>query len=378
MNMIEFRITSDLQELRKQSISANFDETKAWLTENLEPLRTMAVTPESMSQCKQYRASIRKVRDRIDESRKLAKAAAMEAYSDFETKCKELTALCDEAANALDVQIKAMENAVKEEKRLRLTDYFAKTVGDMAEWISFDDCFNPKWQNATYAESTAQADMCAAIDRCRADLNAIRALGSEFETELLAEYRTSRNIGTVLMKNSTLTRLKAEENERKRREAEAAAAAQKEKEQRFKMYAMPPEMCQQQAAPLDPTLICDEPVGYEVVGVVGTLESSVADAIRSTEWEAWQAAAEQSTLETMPDEFYGRAAHCMNAGDMDGAFEALKQAENATVKENVEAVPHKNDLCTVDFRVYGTMRQLDDLRRYMRGSGIRFMPVPKR
>ena len=327
MNMIEFRITSDLQELRKQSISANFDETKAWLTENLEPLRTMAVTPESMSQCKQYRASIRKVRDRIDESRKLAKAAALEAYSDFETKCKELTALCDEAANALDVQIKAMENAVKEEKRLRLMDYFAKTVGDMAEWISFDDCFNPKWQNATYAESTAQADMCAAIDRCRADLNAIRALGSEFETELLAEYRTSRNIGTVLMKNSTLTRLKAEENERKRREAEAAEA---KKEQCFKMYAMPPEMCQQQAAPLDPVLICDEPVGYEVTAVTGTLEPSVADAIRTTEREALE--------------------HAVTEDDM---------------------------ICTVDFRVYGTVRQLDGLKKYMETNGIRFGRVPQ-
>lgn len=321
MNMIEFRITSDLQELRKQSISANFDETKAWLTENLEPLRTMAVTPESMSQCKQYRASIRKVRDRIDESRKLAKAAAMEAYSDFETKCKELTALCDEAANALDVQIKAMENAVKEEKRLRLMDYFAKIVGDMAEWISFDDCFNPKWLNATYAESTAQADMCAAIDRCRSDLNAIRALHSEFETELLAEYRTTRNIGAVLVKNDTLARMKAAEDERKRREAEAAEA---KKEQRFKMYAMPPEMCAQQAEVGSVNELVDED------GPEFTEAPSVADAIRATEREALE--------------------HAVTEDDM---------------------------ICTVDFRVYGTVRQLDGLKAYMEANGIRFMPVPQ-
>lgn len=323
MNMIEFRITSDLQELRKQSISANFDETKAWLTENLEPLRTMAVTPESMSQCKQYRASIRKVRDRIDESRKLAKAAAMEAYSDFEIKCKELTALCDEAANALDVQIKAMENAVKEEKRLRLMEYFSQVVCDMAEWLTFDDCFNPKWLNATYAESTAWMDINAAIDRCRADLNAIRALGSEFETELLAEYRTSRNIGAVLMKNSTLTRLKAEEDERKRREAEAAAA-KKEKEQRFKMYAMPPEMCGQQAEVGSVNELVDED-GQEL-----TDAPSVADVIRETEREAFE----------------------------------------RVVKE---APP----VFTVDFRVYGTAAQLDGLKAYMESNGIRYGRVPQ-
>lgn len=323
MSAAEFRIITDLAPLRQFQIEANFDETKAWLTENLEPLRTMAVTPESMSQCKQYRASIRKVRDRIDESRKLAKAAALEAYSGFEAKCKELTALCDEAANAMDVQIKAMENAVKEEKRLRLMDYFAKTVGDMTEWISFDDCFNPKWQNATYAESTAQADMCAAIDRCRADLNAIRALGSEFETELLAEYRTSRNIGTVLMKNSALTKLKAEENERKRREAEAAAA-KKEKEQPFKMYAMPPEMCGQQAEVGSVNELVDEDC-QEL-----TDAPSVADAIRTTEREALE--------------------HAVTEDDM---------------------------ICTVDFRVYGTVRQLDGLKKYMETNGIRFGRVPQ-
>lgn len=368
MSAAEFRITTDLAPLRQFQIEANFEETKAWLTENLEPLRTMAVTPESMSQCKQYRASIRKVSARIDESRKMAKAAALEAYSSFETKCKELTALCEEAANALDVQIKAMEEAAKQEKKDRLAAYFAQVVGDMAEWLTFDDCFNPKWLNATCAEGTAQMDVCAAIDRCRADLNAIRALHSEFETTLLDEYTRTRNISAVLVKNETLGRMKAAEEERKRKEAEAEA----KKEQRFKMYAMPPEMCAQQAETGSANELVDED-GQELAET-----PSVADAIHSTEWEAWQAAAEQSTLETMPDEFYGRAAHCMNTGDMDGAFEALKQAENAAVKENVEAVLHKNDLCTVDFRVYGTMRQLDDLRRYMRGSGIRFMPVPKR
>lgn len=315
MNMIEFRITSDLQELRKQSISANFDETKAWLTENLEPLRTMAVTPESMSQCKQYRASIRKVSARIDESRKLAKAAAMEAYSDFEAKCKELTALCDEAANALDVQIKAMENAVKEEKRLRLMDYFAKVVGDMAEWISFDDCFNPKWLNTTYAESTAQADMCAAIDRCRADLNAIRALHSEFETTLLDEYTRTRNISAVLVKNETLGRMKAADEDRKRKEAEAAAkyaAAQRQK-----------------MTPLKPECI-GESDEYEVIGIVGTVEPQ-------------------------------RAQPVNDLVDEDG--HEMPTAQEPEYK--------------VDFRVFGTARQLDGLKAYMHKNGIRFMLVPQ-
>lgn len=315
MSAAEFRITTDLAPLRQFQIEANFEETKAWLTENLEPLRTMAVTPESMSQCKQYRASIRKVSARIDESRKMAKAAALEAYSGFETKCKELTALCEEAAGALDVQIKAMEEAAKQEKKDRLAAYFAQVVGDMAEWLTFDDCFNPKWLNATYAESTAQMDVCAAIDRCRADLNAIRALHSEFETTLLDEYTRTRNISAVLVKNETLGRMKAAEEERKRKEAEAAAkyeAAQ-----------------QQKAAPLKPECI-GESDEYEVIDIVGTVEP--------------------------------QQAHPVNdLVDEDG--HEMPAAQEPEYK--------------VDFRVFGTARQLDGLKAYMQKNGIRFIPVPQ-
>ena len=316
MNMIEFRITSDLQELRKQAIEANFEETKAWLTENLEPLRTMAVTPESTAQAKQYRAAVRKIRDHIDESRKMAKAAALEAYSSFETKCKELTALCEETAGALDVQIKAMEEAAEQEKKDRLAAYFAQVVGDMAEWLTFDDCFNPKWLNATYAESTAQMDINAAIDRCRADLNAIRALHSEFETTLLDEYTRTRNISAVLVKNETLGRMKAVEEERKRKEAEAAA---------------------KYAAALEET-------------------KRVAD---ETMRQAEQKASEtgRSVVETLGE---------------------LSKPVNELVDEDGHEMPAAQDPeYKVDFRVFGTARQLDGLKAYMQKNGIRFMPVPQ-
>lgn len=314
MSAAEFRITTDLAPLRQFQIDANFEETKAWLTENLEPLRTMAVTPESMSQCKQYRASIRKVSARIDESRKMAKAAALEAYSSFEAKCKELTALCEEAANALDVQIKAMEEAAKQEKKNRLAEYFAQVVGDMAEWLTFDDLFNPKWLNATYAESTAWMDINAAIDRCRADLNAIRALHSEFETALLDEYTRTRNISAVLVKNETLGRMKAAEEERKRKEAEAAVK-----------YAA----AQQQSVPLKPECI-GESDEYEVIDIVGTVDPQ-------------------------------RAQPVNDLVDEDG--HEMPAAQEPEYK--------------VDFRVFGTARQLDGLRAYMQSSGIRFMPVPQ-
>lgn len=317
MSAAEFRITTDLAPLRQFQIEANFGETKAWLTENLEPLRTMAVTPESAAQAKQYRAAVRRVRDRIDESRKMAKAAALEAYSSFETKCRELTALCDEAAGALDVQIKAMEEGAKQEKKNRLAAYFAQVVGDMAEWLTFDDCFNPKWLNATYAESTAQMDICAAIDRCRADLNAIRALHSEFETTLLDEYTRTRNISAVLVKNETLGRMKAAEEERKRKEAEAAA---------------------KYAAAIEEAKQASDQVMQQAVQKASEAGKSVTETL----------------------------------GELSRPVNDLVDEDSHEMPAQVQEPEYK-----VDFRVFGTARQLDGLKAYMQKNGIRFMPVPQ-
>lgn len=336
MSAAEFRITTDLAPLRQFQIEANFEETKAWLTENLEPLRTMAVTPESMSQCKQYRASIRKVSARIDESRKVAKAAALEAYSGFETKCRELTALCDEAAGALDVQIKAMEDAAKQEKKDRLAAYFAQVVGDMTEWLTFDDCFNPKWLNATYAESTAQMDVCAAVDRCRADLNAIRALHSEFETTLLDEYTRTRNISAVLVKNETLGRMKAAEEERKRKEAEAAAK-----------YAA----ALQQKAPLKPECI-GESDEYEVIDIVGTVKPQQGQPVND-----------------MVDEDFREPTETPSVSD------SIRSTEREAFDH---AVKPQHVFEVLDVRFYDiTESELDELGAYLRNRGIRYGRVPQ-
>ena len=199
-----------------------------------------------------------------------------------------------------------MEEAAEQEKKDRLAADFAQVVGDMAEWLTFDDCLNPKWLNATYAESTAQMDINAAIDRCRADLNAIRALHSEFETTLLDEYTRTRNLSAVLVKNETLGRMKAAEEERKRKEAEAAAKYEEQK-----------------------------------AACATVRMASAGDAVIEEHSEVGQ------VIATVEREAFERA------------------------------VSEPEPTYTVDFRVFGTAAQLEELRVYMRTKGIRYGRVPQ-
>ena len=315
--LMEFCITSDLQEVRKQVITTNYPAVKKWAESVVAQYENIVVTPDTISQAKADRASLRKAQSGVSDVRKEMRAAALSTCAAEESNCKDLEAVFERGVQALDVQIKAMEEAAKQEKKDRLAAYFAQVVGDMTEWLTFDDCFNPKWLNATYAESTAQMDICAAIDRCRADLNAIRALHSEFETTLLDEYTRTRNISAVLVKNETLGRMKAAEEERKRKEAEAAA---------------------KYAAALEET-------------------KRVAD---ETMRQAEQKASEtgRSVVETLGE---------------------LSKPANDLVDEDGHEMPYVQEPeYKVDFRVFGTARQLDGLKAYMQKNSIRFMPVPQK
>ena len=218
--MTEFRITSDLSALRGQVIEANFAEVREWLDTNLAPYREMAVTPDTMSTAKQYRANIRKVRDRIDESRKEAKNAVLSAYSAFEAKCKELTGLCDEAANAIDGQVKALEEAQAAEKIALLhNEYDAITDDEIREYLPWGCINNPKWGNKSYSFDTACSEIHSAVDNCRDDLAAIRDMGGDDTPYLLDVYRQTRNLSAVVKKASDMKTTRQREEQRAREEA---------------------------------------------------------------------------------------------------------------------------------------------------------------
>lgn len=213
---MEFRISTDLTLLRNFDIQANFEECKAWLDENLAPYRTMVVTEDGIASAKSYRATIRKVAARIDECRKMAKEAAMQSYKPFEEKCKALTALCDESAANLDGQIKAFDEAKKAEKSERLRAFFNQSIGEMDNYLTFENIFNPRWLNTTYAEEQARKDIICEIAKCSNAVESLRALHSEFETTLLDEFRRTHDLAACLKRNENLMRIKEIEEARKR------------------------------------------------------------------------------------------------------------------------------------------------------------------
>lgn len=227
MAEFSFEVRQDALDLvRRADIQANFDECKAALTEMMQPYKTLIVSEDTLPQAKADRARIRKVAARIDEARKEVKRIYTEPLAIFEGKCKELTAICSEADQNIDKQVKEFDQKRKDAKVEELRAYFFEHVGDAADYLSFPQIFNSRWENATYAIEAAKADIMREITSCVSAVNAIRTLHSPFETTLLDLYRQHHDLAECMNKHEQLTALREmEEKRRAQMEAQRAAAA---------------------------------------------------------------------------------------------------------------------------------------------------------
>jgi hypothetical protein len=236
VNQVEFRLVTDLEAATLRTLEANFDEVRAWLTEALEPYRSLAITEEAISDGKAARAKINRLSKAISDQRIAVKKRYLEPYTEFEAKAKELCAICDDASGHIDTQIKEIEERRKQEKLEGLRAYFQERADQAEGCLTWDDVFNPKWGNAGFGAEAAQKEIETRISACEADMAAIREMDSPHQAALIAHYIATHDIGAVIRKDAELKRVEAAEQERRaaqeaaRREAESRRAEQERME----------------------------------------------------------------------------------------------------------------------------------------------------
>ena len=230
---LELRVDQEaLAKVQQLRIPANFEEVGAVLKEKLVPYSTLIVTPDTVPAAKANRADINRLRANIDEYRKTVKKLLSAPATEFDTNCKQLLALCDEAATNIDSQIKAFERREKDQKIASLRIFFNEQIGEDVRYLSFEDIQNPKWENKTYSEDTARKDIISAITTVRSSLGAVHSLHSPFEAALIDRYLETRDLAACLQLNeqliaeqARLERLHEEKEAAARAAAEAMAAA---------------------------------------------------------------------------------------------------------------------------------------------------------
>lgn len=211
-------------------IDLNFEELKAALAEKMALYKGATFSEETKVQAKGEVASLRKMRKELDDRRKQAKKLWNRPFEEFDAKAKELMALIDEPITLIDAQIKEMEEKRKTERRNMIMEFFRSNVGDAGDYISLDQIYDSRWENASVTMKSVQEAILQEIKRIGDDVRTLQGNISEAAPDALKEYARSHDLAKAYEVINRYERQKAEilRREQERKQAEEDRRRQEE------------------------------------------------------------------------------------------------------------------------------------------------------
>ena len=245
--MLEIKILTP-QDKFLSAVEFNYDELKAQLEVNLEKYQNLVFTEETMKEGKDTRSKLNKLKKALDEKRKDIKRQCLEPYEKFEVKINELIELVDKPTIAIDNQIKAYEEALRESKRQEIINYFnSKSLfGDL---IKIDHpCFwDEKWLNATKKIKDAEWKIDEKIKNIKEGLETIDITfkDCEFKPQMRDIFLKTLDIRNALNEKNRLEAQKKAEEEYKKKQEETKKTEELKKQEANKSVEVQPQLLQQ-------------------------------------------------------------------------------------------------------------------------------------
>ncbi|MDY3109289.1 MAG: DUF1351 domain-containing protein [Lachnospiraceae bacterium] len=236
---MELRIISPQENGFIQEIQWNNEELKTAIAAKMEDYKGLVFTEETIKEGRKDRADLNKLRTAIDNERKRVKKLCMDPYNKFEQQVKEVLGLIDEPIRLIDAQIKEVDLAKKEEKRVEIQKLF-ETIG-FQSFVTLDMIWDEKWLNVTVSLAKIEEQMKSIMYQIGDAVLTIHKL-PEFSFEAMEIYKKTLNLSQAIAEGQRLAdiqkrkeeaRIAREKAEEERRKAEEKKAAQEETEQVF-------------------------------------------------------------------------------------------------------------------------------------------------
>lgn len=122
----------------------NKDEVQKNLDELLASYTGRVYTPESIKDAKADRAAVNKWDKQLAAALTAAKRLYTDPLEDFQKSIREMQAQCKKISGAIDQQVKAVEQAQREEKASTLRLVYRDCIGELEPLISFDRLLVPQ------------------------------------------------------------------------------------------------------------------------------------------------------------------------------------------------------------------------------------------
>lgn len=203
------------------AIRWNEAEVQQNLTEMLAAYTGRVYTPEAIKDAKADRAAVNKLDKQLSDAARSAKAFYMKPLEEFLQSAKQMQGQCKAVSGAIDQQVKAVEEAERQDKQDALRAVYADCIGELRELIPFDRLLVPQWLNKTYDLAKASRELRKSVETRREELRLIRETLGEDAEACTTEYLRELNLNAALVEHS---RRQNARDAQRRAEAERMAA----------------------------------------------------------------------------------------------------------------------------------------------------------
>ena len=214
-------LTVRLEHPELPAIRWNETEVQQNLTEMLAAYTGRVYTPETIKDAKADRAAVNKLDKQLSDAARSAKAFYMKPLEDFLKSAKQMQGQCKAVSGAIDQQVKAVEEAERQDKQDALRAVYADCIGELRELIPFDRLLVPQWLNKTYDLAKASRELRKSVETRREELRLIRETCGEDAEACTTEYLRELNLNAALVEHS---RRQNARDAQRRSEAERMAA----------------------------------------------------------------------------------------------------------------------------------------------------------
>lgn len=207
------------------SVQWNYEELKAQLTAKMEEKKAVVYTDENIGDAKKELASLRKLRDKVNERKIQIKNACLEPYEAIERQAKELMGLIDGPIEVIKEKTDDFEKRRREKKRdwsfEMMRNEFSGFPKDVVEML-IKRTYSKKWENATTKESEILYSIRDAKTAAEREFEVIKAVDTDIRNAVYQVWIESGNFSLAMGKCEELRRQKEIilQRERQRREME--------------------------------------------------------------------------------------------------------------------------------------------------------------
>lgn len=216
----------------------DYSKLIAWAQEQVAVYDGLVVQEDAIQSAKSDTARLRRIAKNASDYRIALKKEHESKIAETIQQLQEITKIFNDAADAIDRQVKGFDDKRKAEKAEQIRSFFAETVGDMDGLITLEKiqsvCDGEKWMNKGFSIDEIKERIEKTIADSRDAIDSIKALRTKYESEMIHAYLQRLDIKDALKRRSELQNIDQQlidqEREEKRRLAEEAEKRREEKE----------------------------------------------------------------------------------------------------------------------------------------------------